>query len=149
MSRTRARIDLPSFETFPGPKLGAFPSLQGTQTWHVTSARASVLAHSPFSSRYVHYVEYADPNRRYAGTALALTKFAHSFILPEHPPFLPRVSTISTCTFGDASLAILLGSLNTGQLYDMVGESEDHPSQELINDLDKGGHAQHSNPGQG
>lgn len=78
------------------------------------------------------------------GSALATPKFAHLSVLPEHPPFLARASRISNCTFGDTSLAILFGSQDTRQPYD----KETEPSQELINNMDKGGRAQHSDQGQ-
>ena len=92
------------------------------------------------------------PTEGIFGTALATIEFSYLFILSERPPFPARESTASTYTFGDASLAILLGSLNIGQPYDTVGESaymeNQPPSQESVNKLDKGGRAWHFNQGQ-
>jgi len=75
------------------------------------------------------------------GSALVSTKFIHLSTLPENPPSLARARPVSTCTFGDESLAILFGSQDTRQLYD----TENQPSQELINDMDKEGRTQYSN----
>ena len=134
----------PSWEEFPGP---------GTHEHGTSYELELVCLRAHLSLAHMFPTSNAPtPTERIPGIALAPIKFSHFFIFPEHPTFQARASTVSTCTFGDASLAILLGSLNTGQPYDMVGESdeaENQPSQELINDLDKGGRAQHSNQGQG
>jgi hypothetical protein len=60
-------------------------------------------------------------------------------------------NAIDTRTFGDTSPTISSTSLknqSSGQFYNMVGTSADaksRPSQDIINNLDKGGHRRYSN----
>ena len=92
------------------------------------------------------------PTEGVLGAAPVPTKFVHLFVFPEHPYPPERASPVSNYTFGDESLAILFGSQNPQQPDDMVGESADtesQPSQELINNMDKGGRLQHFNQSQG